>query len=84
MCAFSAYLSQIVPTNIEEALGDPDWIIAMQEELRQFERSKVWNLVPRPHDQTVIGTRWVFRHKLDDQGQITRNKARLVVQGFNQ
>ena len=42
MCAFSAYLSQIVPTNIEEALGDPDWIIAMQEELSQLERSKVW------------------------------------------
>ena len=56
----------------------------MQEELSQFERSKVWNLVPRPHDRTVIGTRWVFRHKLDDQGQITRNKARLVVQGYNQ
>ena len=79
MCAFSTYLSQIFPKNIKEALGDPDWIIAMQEELSQFERSKVWNLVPRPHDRTVIGTRWVFRHKLDDQGQITRNKARLVV-----
>ena len=56
----------------------------MLEEVSQFERSKVWNLVPRPHDRTVIGTRWVFRHKLDDQGQITRNKARLVVQGYNQ
>ena len=84
MCAFSAYLSQIVPKNIKEAFEDPNWIISTQEQLSQFERSKVWNLVPRPHDQTVIGTRWVFRHKLDDQGQITRNKARLVVQGYNQ
>ena len=84
MCAFSAYLSQIVPKNIKEALGDQDWIIAMQEELSQFERSKVWNLVPRPHDRTFIGTKWVFRNKLDGQGQIIRNKARLVVQGYNQ
>ena len=65
-------------------MGDPDWTIAMQEELSQFERSKVWNLVPRLHDRTIIGTRWVFRNKLDDQGQITRNKVRLVVQGYNQ
>ncbi|XP_069152019.1 uncharacterized mitochondrial protein AtMg00820-like [Solanum lycopersicum] len=84
MCAFSTYLSQIFPKNIKEALGYPDWIIAMQEELSQFERSKVWNLVPRPHDRTFIGTKWVFRNKLDGQGQIIRNKARLVVQGYNQ
>lgn len=68
MCAFSAYLSLVVPKNIKEALGDPDCIISMQEKLSQFERSKVWNLVPRPHDRTVIGTRWVFRNKQDDQG----------------
>ena len=56
----------------------------MQEELHQFERSKVWYLVPRPVGRTVIGTRWVFRNKLDENGVITRNKSRLVVQGYNQ
>jgi hypothetical protein len=56
----------------------------MQEELGEFERNKVWHLVERPSDRTVIGTRWVFRNKLDDLGIIVRNKARLVVQGYNQ
>ncbi|XP_074301279.1 uncharacterized protein LOC141632652 [Silene latifolia] len=54
------------------------------EELNQFERSKVWHLEPRPRDRSVIGTKWVFRNKLDDAGVIVRNKARLVVQGYNQ
>ena len=59
-------------------------MIAMQEELNQFERSEVWELVPRPQNQSVIGTRWVFRNKMDENGIIIRNKARLVAQGFNQ
>ena len=62
---------------------DSEWIGAMQEELNQFERSRVWNLVQNPQNRTVIGTRWVFWNKLDQQGQIVRNKARLVVQGYN-
>ena len=56
----------------------------MQEELVQFERNKVWHLVPRPTDQSVIRTRWVFRNKLDEQGNVIRNKARLVLKGYNQ
>ncbi|XP_074266866.1 uncharacterized protein LOC141590156 [Silene latifolia] len=83
-CAFHSFLSTIEPANIKVALTDSDWIIAMQDELHQFERNKVWHLVPRPSDRSVIGTRWVFRNKLDDAGVIVRNKARLVVQGYNQ
>ncbi|CAM8914253.1 unnamed protein product [Rhodiola kirilowii] len=56
----------------------------MQEELHQFERNKVWRLVPMPKDKNVIGTKWVFRNKMDDQGVVVRNKARLVVKGYNQ
>ncbi|CAM8925539.1 unnamed protein product [Rhodiola kirilowii] len=56
----------------------------MQEELHQFERNKVWRLVPRPEGRTIIGTKWVFKNKLDDKGQVVRNKARLVVKGYNQ
>ncbi|CAM8966319.1 unnamed protein product [Rhodiola kirilowii] len=54
----------------------------MQEELHQFERNKVWRLVPTPKDKNVIGTKWVFRNKLDDKGTVIRNKARLVVKGY--
>ncbi|KAK6145210.1 hypothetical protein DH2020_022030 [Rehmannia glutinosa] len=56
----------------------------MQEELNQFERNNVWELVPCPPSQTIIGTKWVFRNKLDDQGNIVRNKERLVAQGYCQ
>ena len=43
-----------------------------------------WYLVPRPKDRSVIGTKWVFRNKVDEFGTVTRSKARLVVQGYNQ
>ena len=69
---------------MNEALANSDWITAMQEELHQFERNKVWHLVPKPAERTIIGTKWVFRNKLDESGTVTRNKARLVVQGYNQ
>nr|XP_033514249.1 uncharacterized mitochondrial protein AtMg00820-like [Nicotiana tomentosiformis] len=82
--AFSIFLYQIEPKNIKEALKDFDWITVMQDELHQFERNRVWHLVPRPSDITVIGAGWVFRNKLNEFGNITRNKARLVVQGCNQ
>ena len=74
----------VEPKKISEALQDADWIIAMEEELHQFERSKVWHLVRKPLNKTIIGTKWVFRTKLDEHGTIIRNKARLVVQGYNQ
>ena len=44
----------------------------------------MWHLVPKPRDRTIIGTKWVFRNKLDEQGTVTRNKVRQVVQGNNQ
>ncbi|WKA05139.1 hypothetical protein VitviT2T_023122 [Vitis vinifera] len=59
-------------------------MIVMQEELNQFERSEVWELMSRPQNQSVIGIRWVFKNKMDENGIIIRNKARLVAQGFNQ
>jgi len=56
----------------------------MQEELNQFERNQVWKLVDRPNDHPIIGTKWVFRNKLDEHGIVIRNKARLVPKGYNQ
>jgi hypothetical protein len=68
---------------VEEALEDPEWVVAMQEELNNFARNEVWSLVERPK-QNVIGTKWVFRNKQDEYGVVIRNKARLVAQGFSQ
>ena len=56
----------------------------MQEELNQFERSKVWNLVPKSNDHSIIDTKWIFRNKMDEQSNTVRNKARLVTQGYSQ
>ena len=55
-----------------------------QEELNQFERNQVWELVDRPNDHPIIGTKWAFRNKLDEHGIVIRNKARLVAKGYNQ
>ena len=57
-------------------------VALMQEELNQFERNQVWQLVPRPHDRPTISTRWIFRNKLDELGNVIRNKVRLVAKGY--
>ena len=56
----------------------------MQEELAEFTMNKVWRLVPPPKGKTIIGTRWVYRNKMDEHGNVIRNKARLVAQGYRQ
>ena len=81
---YSVFLSKMEPKKIEEALTDPDWVVAMQEELNQFKHQKVWKQVPRPQNRKVIDTRWVFRNKLYEEGIVTRNKARLVAKGVSQ
>ena len=56
----------------------------MQDELNQFTRNDVWFLVPKTNYMNIIGTKWVFRNKMDEDGNIIRNKARLVAKGYNQ
>ncbi|GJT61309.1 retrovirus-related pol polyprotein from transposon TNT 1-94 [Tanacetum coccineum] len=80
----SATKSYGEPKNLNEALGDKSWVVAMQEELHQYIANDVWNLVPPPKNQSIIGTKWVYRNKLDKNGIVSRNKARLVAQGYNQ
>ena len=54
----------------------------MEEELNQFQKNNVWTLVERPLKHTMIGTKWVFRNKLDEHRIIIRNKTRLVAQEY--
>ncbi|CAL8169299.1 unnamed protein product [Prunus armeniaca] len=72
------------PRNVKEALHHGEWFLAMQGELNQFVRNDVWYLVPRPVHTNLIGTKWIFKNKTDEQGNVVRNKARLVAQGYTQ
>ncbi|KAK1681786.1 hypothetical protein QYE76_042634 [Lolium multiflorum] len=76
---------EVEPKKVFEALEDSDWVEAMHEELNNFKRNKVWTLVEKPKEcRNVIGTKWIFKNKQDEFGNIVRNKARLVAQGFSQ
>jgi hypothetical protein len=79
-----ALLSTIEPNCFEEANKDEFLNKAMDEELDQIEKNDTWELVPRPKNKNVIDTKWVFRNKLNEDGQVTRNKARLVCKGYAQ
>ncbi|GKG46056.1 putative ribonuclease H-like domain-containing protein [Tanacetum coccineum] len=56
----------------------------MQEELPQFKIQQVWTLVDLPYGKRVIGTKWVYKNKKDERGIVTRNKARLIAEGYTQ
>nr|GEY02306.1 retrovirus-related Pol polyprotein from transposon TNT 1-94 [Tanacetum cinerariifolium] len=83
-CLFTDFLSKIEPKKVSEALKHPRWVDAMQEELNQFYRNKVWTLVLLPYGKIAIGSKWVFRNKKDEHGIVTKNKARLVAQDYIQ
>jgi hypothetical protein len=78
-----AFLSMTEPKNFDEASQHDDWIRAMNEELDQIENN-TWELVPRIEDKNVIGYKWVFKNKMNEKGQVVRNKARLVYKGYAQ
>ncbi|GJY15817.1 putative ribonuclease H-like domain-containing protein [Tanacetum coccineum] len=67
-CLFSCFLSQEEPKKIFDALKDPRWVEAMQEELLQFKIQNVWVLVDCPKGVRPIGTKWVLKNKRDERG----------------
>jgi hypothetical protein len=74
----------VEPKNFNEASKDVNWLKSMNEELDQIEKNNTWELVPRPVDKNVIGSKWVFKNKMNEKGNIVRNKARLVCKGYAQ
>ena len=56
----------------------------MQEELDQFKRNEVWELVPKPKDKSIIGTKWVFKNKLDENENSIKIKEMLVAKRYYQ
>ncbi len=78
VCVNSDFFASFEPKDVSHALTDELWINAMHEELENFERNKVWTLVEPPSGYNIIGTKWVFKNKQNEDGLIVRNKARLV------
>ncbi|GKC08517.1 retrovirus-related pol polyprotein from transposon TNT 1-94 [Tanacetum coccineum] len=81
---FDAFLSSVEPKSYKEALTESCWIEAMQEELNEFKRLEVWELVPRPDRVMIITLKWIYKVKLDELGGVLKNKARLVARGYRQ
>nr|GEU59767.1 putative ribonuclease H-like domain-containing protein [Tanacetum cinerariifolium] len=84
MCMFVLTVSQTKPKNIKEAMADSAWIESMQEELHQFHRLDVWELVDRPLCTNVINLKWLWKNKRDEENTIIRNKSHLVAKGYAQ
>ena len=82
--SYSCYLSKVESTKVEEALQDESEVKAMHDELLQFQSNDVWTLVPRLEDEHIIGAKWIFHNKTDEEGNVICNKARLVAQGYSQ
>ena len=70
--------------NVKDALDNESWIEAINEQIEQIKKNKTWTLVPRPKDKNVIDRKWGFRNKLNEDGQVSRNKERLVCKGYSQ
>nr|GEZ50044.1 Gag-Pol polyprotein [Tanacetum cinerariifolium] len=84
MCMFVLTVSRTDPKNIKEAMADSVWIESMQEELHQFDRLDVWELVDRPLCTNVINLKWLWKNKRDEKNTVIRNKSHLVAKGFAQ
>nr|GEY07905.1 hypothetical protein [Tanacetum cinerariifolium] len=84
MCMFALIVSRTEPKNIKEAMADSAWIESMQEELHQFDRLDVWELVDRPLCTNVINLKWLWKNKRDEENTVIRNKSRLVAKGYAQ
>ncbi|GJU30554.1 retrovirus-related pol polyprotein from transposon TNT 1-94 [Tanacetum coccineum] len=84
MCMFALTVSTVEPKNIKEAMADSAWIEAMQEELHQFDRLQVWELVDKPFGKNVIKLKWLWKNKKDKDQTVIRNKARLIAKGYAQ
>ncbi|WVZ76135.1 LOW QUALITY PROTEIN: hypothetical protein U9M48_024133 [Paspalum notatum var. saurae] len=79
----SAYVATFEPRDVSHALSDPNWVNAMHEELENFERNHVWDLVEPPPNYRPTGTKWVFKNKQGENGMVV-SKQSEIAQGFCQ
>ncbi|GKE68754.1 retrovirus-related pol polyprotein from transposon TNT 1-94 [Tanacetum coccineum] len=81
-CYFDAFQTSVEPKNFKQTMTEPSWIDAMQEEIHEFQRLEVWELVSCLDKVLLIKLKWIYMVKMDEFGGVLKNKARLVAQGF--
>nr|GEX70199.1 retrovirus-related Pol polyprotein from transposon TNT 1-94 [Tanacetum cinerariifolium] len=84
MCMFALTVRTVEPKNINEVMADSAWIEAMQDELHQFDRLQVWELIDKPFGKMVIRLKWLWKNKKDEDQTVICDKARLVAKGYAQ
>ncbi|GJR67894.1 retrovirus-related pol polyprotein from transposon TNT 1-94 [Tanacetum coccineum] len=84
VCMYALTVSTIELKNIKEAMLDHSWIESMQDELNQFKRLDVWELVKCPVGRNIIKVKWIWKNKTDAKNIVIRNKSRLVAKGYGQ
>ena len=77
-------LNEEVPKSVNEALKEPNWVKAKEDELQSLKDNKAWNLVEPPEGKKLIGSRWHFKVKFGSNGKPCRHKARFVAKGLSQ
>ncbi|GJX53443.1 retrovirus-related pol polyprotein from transposon TNT 1-94 [Tanacetum coccineum] len=74
----------VEPKNFKTAISEAYWFEAMYEEIHEFDRLQVWELVPKPDCVMIIALKWIYKVKLDEYGDVLKNKAQLVAKGYRQ
>ncbi|GJR69146.1 retrovirus-related pol polyprotein from transposon TNT 1-94 [Tanacetum coccineum] len=83
-CFYNSVLSKVKQKNFKSAVTEDCWFQAMQDEIHEFDRLDVWELVPPPDCAMIIALKWIYKVKLDEYGDVLKNKARLVAKGYRQ
>nr|GEV02249.1 retrovirus-related Pol polyprotein from transposon TNT 1-94 [Tanacetum cinerariifolium] len=83
-CLYNSVLSNVKPKNFKSAITEDCWFQAMQDEIHEFDQLQVWELVPQPDCVMIIALTWIYKVKLDEYGDVLKNKTRLVAKGYRQ
>nr|GEU93314.1 integrase, catalytic region, zinc finger, CCHC-type, peptidase aspartic, catalytic [Tanacetum cinerariifolium] len=80
----NSVLSKVKPKNFKSAVTEDCWFQAMQDKIHEFDRIQVWELVPRPDCVMILALKWIYKVKVDEYGDVLKNRARLVAKGCRQ
>ncbi|GJT99514.1 retrovirus-related pol polyprotein from transposon TNT 1-94 [Tanacetum coccineum] len=83
-CCFHTKLSKVKPKNFKMVVTEDSWFEAIQNEIHEFDHLEVWVLLPKPKSIMIIALKWIYKVKLDEYGDVLKNKAQLVAKAYHQ